>query len=124
MGVGNTLTLLNGRRLVTNAGYQTELLGGTFQQCRLINLVPTMGLDRVELLKDGASAIYGADAAGVINNVIASDFVGLDIAYRQQSYDHFGAEDDRLSLKYGIDLNGGATNISVMFDYYDRCDFC
>ena len=52
--------------------------------------------------------------------MIASDFVGLDIAYRQQSYDHFGAEDDRLSLKYGIDLNGGATNISVMFDYYDR----
>jgi outer membrane receptor for ferrienterochelin and colicin len=29
MGVGNTLTLLNGRRLVNNAGYQTELLGGT-----------------------------------------------------------------------------------------------
>ena len=56
------------------------------------NLVPTMGLDRVEVLKDGASAIYGADAvAGVINNVIASDFVGLDVAYRQQSYDHFAA---------------------------------
>ena len=123
MGVGNTLTLLNGRRLVTNAGYQTELLGGDYVPTMSVNsnLVPTMGLDRVELLKDGASAIYGADAvAGVINNVIASDFVGLDIAYRQQSYDHFGAEDDRLSLKYGIDLNGGATNISVMFDYYDR----
>jgi iron complex outermembrane receptor protein len=80
-----------------------------------------MGLDRVELLKDGASAIYGADAvAGVVNNVIASDYVGFDISYRQQSYDHFAAEDDRLAIKYGVDLNDGATNVSVMFDYYDR----
>jgi len=123
MGVGNTLTLLNGRRLVNNAGYQTELLGGDYVPTMTVNsnLIPTMGLDRVELLKDGASAIYGADAvAGVVNNVVASDFVGFDISYRQQGYDHFAAEDDRLSLKYGVDLNGGATNISVMYDYYDR----
>ena len=123
MGVGNTLTLLNGRRLVTNAGYQTELLGGDYVPTMSVNsnLIPTMGLDRVELLKDGASAIYGADAvAGVINNVIASDYVGFDISYRQQSYDHFAAEDDRLAIKYGVDLNDGATNVSVMFDYYDR----
>ena len=123
MGVGNTLTLLNGRRLVTNAGYQTELLGGDYVPTMSVNsnLIPTMGLDRVELLKDGASAIYGADAvAGVINNVIASDYVGFDISYRQQSYDHFAAEDDRLAIKYGVDLNDGATNVAVMFDYYDR----
>ena len=123
MGVGNTLTLLNGRMLVTNAGYQTELLGGDYVPTMSVNsnLIPTMGLDRVELLKDGASAIYGADAvAGVINNVIASDYVGFDVSYRQQSYDHFAAEDDRLAIKYGVDLNDGATNVSVMFDYYDR----
>ena len=123
MGVGNTLTLLNGRRLVTNAGYQTELLGGDYVPTMSVNsnLIPTMGLDRIELLKDGASAIYGADAvAGVINNVIASDYVGFDVSYRQQSYDHFAAEDDRLAIKYGVDLNDGATNVSVMFDYYDR----
>ena len=123
MGVGNTLALLNGRRLVANAGYQTELLGGDYVPTMSVNsnLIPTMGLDRVELLKDGASAIYGADAvAGVVNNVIASDYVGFDISYRQQSYDHFAAEDDRLAIKYGVDLNDGATNVAVMFDYYDR----
>jgi outer membrane receptor protein involved in Fe transport len=123
MGVGNTLTLLNGRRLVNNAGYQTELLGGDYVPTMSVNsnLIPTMGLDRVELLKDGASAIYGADAvAGVVNNVMATNFVGFDVAYRQQSYDHFAAEDDRLTLKYGVDLNEGATNVSVMYDYYDR----
>ena len=64
MGVGNTLVLLNGRRLVNNAGYQTELLGGDFVPTMSVNsnLIPTNALDRVELLKDGASAIYGADA--------------------------------------------------------------
>ena len=73
MGVGNTLVLLNGRRLVNSAGYQTELIGGDYVPTLTVNsnLIPTTGLDRVEILKDGASAIYGADAlAGVVNNVI------------------------------------------------------
>ena len=58
MGVGNTLILLNGRRLVNNAGYQTELLGGDYVPTMSVNsnLIPTTGLDRVEVLKDGASA--------------------------------------------------------------------
>ena len=70
IGVGNTLVLLNGRRLVNNAGYQTELLGGDYVPTLSANtnLIPSNALDRVELLKDGASAIYGADAvAGVVN---------------------------------------------------------
>ena len=76
MGVGNTLVLLNGRRLVNNAGYQTELLGGDFVPTMSVNsnLIPSNALDRVELLKDGASAIYGADAvAGVVNKVLDTD---------------------------------------------------
>ena len=76
MGVGNTLTLLNGRRLVMNAGYQTEYIGGDFVPTMTANsnLIPTVGLERLEVLKDGASDIYGADAvAGVVNNVIQSD---------------------------------------------------
>ena len=46
MGVGNTLVLLNGRRLVNNAGYQTELLGGDFVQTMSVisNLIPTNAL--------------------------------------------------------------------------------
>ena len=123
MGVGNTLTLLNGRRMVNNAGYQTELVGGDYVPSMTVNsnLIPTMGLDRVELLKDGASAIYGADAvAGVVNNVLQTDFVGFDIAFRSSGYDHFAAQDERISLKFGTDLNNGATNVSVLYDFYDR----
>jgi outer membrane cobalamin receptor len=123
MGVGNTLILLNGRRLVNNAGYQTELLGGDYVPTMSVNsnLIPTSGLDRVEVLKDGASAIYGADAvAGVVNNVLKTDYNGFEIALRNQGYDNFSAVDDRLTLKWGTDLNGGKTNVSVMYDFYDR----
>ena len=64
MGVGNTLTLLNGRRMVNSPGYQTELLGGDYVPTVTVNsnLVPVWGIDRLEILRDGASAIYGADA--------------------------------------------------------------
>ena len=123
MGVGNTLTLLNGRRLVNSAGYQTELVGGDYIPSMTVNsnLIPTMGLDRVELLKDGASAIYGADAvAGVVNNVLQTDFVGFDIAFRSSGYDHFAAQDEKMTLKYGFEMNEGATNVSVLYDLYDR----
>ena len=123
IGVGNTLVLLNGRRLVNNAGYQTELLGGDYVPTMSVNtnLIPSNALDRVELLKDGASAIYGADAvAGVVNNVLETDFTGFEVSFRGTGYDHFAANDDRVQIKYGGDFNEGRTNISIMFDYYDR----
>jgi outer membrane receptor protein involved in Fe transport len=123
MGVGNTLVLLNGRRLVNNAGYQTELLGGDFVPTMSVNsnLIPSNALDRVELLKDGASAIYGADAvAGVVNNVLDTDYTGFEVSFRGNGYDHFAANDDRVQIKYGADLNEGRTNVSIMFDFYDR----
>ena len=54
MGVGNTLSLLNGRRLVNNAGYQTEYIGGDFVPTLTVNTnsIPVNGLDRLEVLKD------------------------------------------------------------------------
>ena len=123
IGVGNTLVLLNGRRLVNNAGYQTELLGGDYVPTMSVNtnLIPSNALDRVELLKDGASAIYGADAvAGVVNNVLDTDYTGFEVSFRGNGYDHFDANDERVQIKYGADLNEGRTNISIMFDFYDR----
>ena len=117
MGVGNTLILLNGRRLVNNAGYQTELLGGDYVPTMSVNsnLIPTMGLDRVEVLQDGASAIYGADAvAGVVNNGLKTNYEGVEIALRTQGYDNVSAVDDRITLKWGKDMNGGKSNVSLM----------
>lgn len=123
MGVGNTLVLLNGRRLVNSAGYQTELIGGDYVPTLTVNsnLIPTTGLDRVEILKDGASAIYGADAlAGVVNNVIDSDYEGFSFSTRLKGYDHFEAEDLTFTSKFGMKFNDDASHLTVLVDYYDR----
>jgi len=123
LGVGNTLTLLNGRRLVSSPGYQTELIGGDYVPTTSVNsnLIPVTGIDRIEILRDGASAIYGADAvAGVINNVLQTDYEGLTLRSKISGYDHFGARDVKTTLKWGSFFNDGATNISLFVDHYDR----
>ena len=123
MGVGNTLTLLNGRRMVNNAGYQTEFIGGDFVPTVTVNtnLIPTNGLDRLEILRDGASAIYGADAvAGVVNNVLKTDYEGSSLSVRVTGYEHFDATNTDISYKFGTTLNDGATNISLFARYRDR----
>ena len=123
MGVGNTLTLLNGRRMVNNAGYQTEYIGGDFVPTVTVNtnLIPTNGLDRLEILRDGASAIYGADAvAGVVNNVLKTDYEGSSLSVRVIGYEHFDATDTDISYKAGTDFNNGATNMSVFARFRDR----
>jgi outer membrane receptor protein involved in Fe transport len=123
MGVGNTLVLLNGRRLVNSAGYQTELLGGDFVPTLTVNsnLIPSTGLDRVEILKDGASAIYGADAvAGVVNNVIDSDYEGFSFTTKATGYDHYDANDLTFTSKFGTKFNEGNSHLTLLVDYYDR----
>ena len=124
MGVGNTLVLLNGRRLVNNAGYQTELIGEDYIPTMTVNsqAIPVLNLDRVEVLRDGASAIYGADAvAGVVNNVLDTDYVGMEFRVRTSEFKNFDpGAGDRLNFKWGKDFNGGATNVSIAYDYYQR----
>ncbi len=64
----NTLVLVNGRRMLSNSS------GGTVD----LNSVPFEAVDRVEVLQDGASAVYGTDAvAGVVNIILRRDFDGL-----------------------------------------------
>ena len=121
IGTGNTLTLLNGRRIIQSPGYQTEpILGGSLPvMTQNSNAVPVYGAERVEILRDGASAIYGADAlAGVVNTVLKSDFVGLNIRFKAMAYDAYEAQDNKVSIQWGQDF--GDTNVSVYFDSYYR----
>jgi iron complex outermembrane receptor protein len=123
LGTGNTLVLLNGRRLVNAASYQTEEVGGSFVPVNTVNsnTIPVVGLDRVEVLRDGASAIYGADAvAGVVNYVLKSDFEGFNARLKYAGYEHLPAKNKTLTLEWGKSFNGGATNISAFFNHYDR----
>jgi iron complex outermembrane recepter protein len=71
-GSAATLVLLNGRRVAAHG-----LTGSAVD----VNQIPFAALDRVEVLKDGASAIYGTDAiGGVINFITKKDFQGLSLA--------------------------------------------
>ena len=72
----NTLILLNGRRLA-NYGFPNGGLSDTFVN---INALPLVAVERIEVLKDGASAVYGSDAvAGVVNIITRQDFQGLEL---------------------------------------------
>jgi outer membrane receptor protein involved in Fe transport len=123
MGTGNTLVLLNGRRMVNAAGYQTEEIGGAFVPVNTVNsnAMPVFGVQRVEVLRDGASAIYGADAvAGVVNTVLKKDVEGLTVRVRYDDYDNVSRNDHRVNLEWGKFFNNGRTNVGVFADYYHR----
>jgi len=123
LGTGNTLVLLNGRRMVNSASYQTEEVGGSFVPVNSVNVntIPIAGLSRVEVLRDGASAIYGADAvAGVVNHVVKSNFVGLTVSGRWSEYDEIPRDTQTLTVEWGKDFNNGRTNVSTFFNYYTR----
>ena len=123
LGTGNTLVLLNGRRLVNNASYQTEEVGGSFIPVNTVNsqMLPVKGIQRVEILRDGASAIYGADAvAGVVNTVLKDDFEGLNLTFKWTEFDNIPRNDQNVTLEWGTSLNGGRTNVGVFGNYYSR----
>ncbi len=76
LGLDKTLVLFNGKRQVihsTSAGS-----GASFVD---INMIPGIALERLEVLKDGAAAIYGSDTvAGVVNMITRTDFTGLEVS--------------------------------------------
>ncbi len=76
LGAARTLVMLNGRRMQ----YSPYGIAETGQLFVNTNAIPAIALQRIELLKDGASATYGSDAvAGVVNFITRSDFRGLEI---------------------------------------------
>lgn len=123
IGTGNTLVLLNGRRLVNSATYQTEEVGGSFVPVNTVNsqTLPVFGIERVEVLRDGASAIYGADAvAGVVNTVLKNDFEGFTLRFRHTDFENFPGNRQTLTGEWGKSFNDSRTNVGVFFNYYQR----
>ena len=123
LGTGNTLVLLNGRRVVNAASYQTEEVGGSFVPVNTANsqALPPLGLRRIEVLRDGASAIYGADAvAGVVNYVLNTDFEGARVRVKHAGFENIPRTDLTLVGEWGTALNDGRTNLSVFAQHYQR----
>ena len=86
LGASRTLVLINGRR---QTPVPARLFGGRFVD---VNVIPAIALDRIEVLKEGAAAIYGSDAvAGVANFVTRDDFEGLEVSV---SHDYFESAGD------------------------------
>lgn len=116
---GNTLVLLNGRRMVLHPTSQTS--NGTPVLTYNVNAIPVGGLERVEVLRDGAAALYGSDAvAGVVNNVLSTDFTGLSLDATYGGAEGTGMREFQLNGKYGSNFAGGRGNISLMANFTRR----
>ena len=86
LGASRTLVLLNGRR---QTYLPARLAGGRFVD---VNAFPTIAIDRIDVLKEGAGAVYGLDAiAGVVNFITRSQFEGFEVS---ASYDHYSSSKD------------------------------
>lgn len=112
VGDGNTLVLLNGRRLVNHPG--TQAVNQTPVVSVNSNAIPVTGIQRIEVLRDGASAVYGTDAvAGVINTILDDDYDGGQFQLRYGASEGTSLNELSGSFKYGKNFNDDRTNFSI-----------
>lgn len=115
LGAQYTLVLLNGRRTTSHAlnGKSVDL-----------NSIPLAAIERVEILKDGASAIYGTDAiGGVVNFILKKDYTGLEVTAFGDATQHHNGNIYRASILGGMgDLSKDKYNLmaSLTFDTNNR----
>ena len=110
LGSGSTLVLLNGTRLAP---------GGNIGDFVDISMIPLSAIERVEILTDGASAIYGADAiAGVVNFVLRDDYDGAETFVRYGTVTEGNL--DEYSAGYTIGKNWSAGNALVSYEFLHR----
>lgn len=120
LGVGNTLTLLNGRRMVSHPTSQAgdgnvPVLGYNS------NALPVAGIERLEILRDGASAIYGSDAvAGVVNTVTRGDYDGAEVNFRYGFAEGTHRKEFEGTALVGKTFDEGRGNFSLFFNYVRR----
>ena len=119
IGSSGTLVLLNGRRMIPHPGTQAEL--STPVVTTNVNALPVANISRVEVLNDGASAIYGTDAvAGVFNTILKDDYEGLEVSVRAGSDFDTGLADRTFGIQAGKNFNGGKTNLNVAAEFSVR----
>lgn len=117
LGENSTLTLINGKRMAPAAA--TTTTGGEFVN---INNIPLVMTDRVEVLTDGGSALYGADAvAGVVNIIMRTDFEGLEVYGDIQNVESAGSAFDKtVSGIWGWASDDGDTHLVISAERFER----
>ena len=113
LGEERTLVLVNGRRMIasgTGAAASVDL-----------NTIPLSMIQRIEVLKDGASAVYGTDAvAGVVNIILKRDFEGFEMNFQTGVSGEGDAEETTIDFTLGTAFDKG--HIVVGMQYTDRGD--
>lgn len=98
LGPNRTLVLVNGKR------FSSQGVNGYVD----LNTIPTSIVDRVEVLRDGASTVYGSDAiAGVVNIITKTDFEGVDLDFGYDVTDESDGDQYNLSVTFGNTFDKG-----------------
>ena len=114
LGSSRTLVLMDGRRMPGSPH-----LGGS--GAANINMLPTIAVERIEILADGASSVYGSDAiAGVINVITKKGFDGMEFNFRKGDRDRDDGEENAVSFIYGATNDKGYVTIVVEHDERDE----
>lgn len=114
LGSSSTLVLINGRRVAVDS-----FANGSDSFVN-VNAIPLSAIERIDVLTDGASSIYGSDAiAGVINFILRKDFVGHEISaqYGDDTSDH---DASRKNLTYAGGFETENSNTTLIVDYATR----
>jgi len=117
LGENSTLTLINGKRMAPAATVTPT--GGEFVD---INTIPLVMVERLEVLTDGGSALYGSDAvAGVVNVIMRTQFEGLELYGDIQAIEKdIGNQDRTLSAIWGWSNDSGSTHFVVSGEMFRR----
>jgi outer membrane receptor protein involved in Fe transport len=119
LGSGSTLLLLNGRRMAAHGISANE--SGVPSNSVNANVMPSRGLSRVDILRDGASSIYGSDAvAGVVNFIVDTTFEGTEIELQAGKNEIDSGDDRRATITHGGFYFGDRLHWTTTFDAYDR----
>ncbi|CAM4072272.1 TonB-dependent receptor [Pseudoalteromonas ostreae] len=112
LGADATLVLINGRRVAISAF--AESITNSFVD---INSIPVSAIERIDILKDGASAIYGSDAvAGVVNIILKKDIDGLEVNLGYGGTDGPNYEETLANIVWGT--SNEKSSASVIVDYF------
>lgn len=110
LGADATLVLINGRRLPSSG------LEGDFVD---ISNIPQAAVERVEVLSDGASALYGSDAVGgVVNIILRKDFEGFETRARYGTVTKGNLDEYRAAQAFGTNWETG--NFIISYEFYKR----
>lgn len=110
LGADSTLTLINGRRVAP---------GGANGDFIDVSLIPLTAVERVEVLPDGASALYGADAlGGVVNVVLREDYEGLETRLRYGTVTAGDQQEFQIGQVIGTNWDSGG--VLIAYEYFNQ----